>query len=230
MVGVINPKANQPLDTYRDGAKKASFVLQPGDSWPSEAESNTKLPNPPAFPSSTSPAEITVTASPTPTTMPTSSSSSTLSAGGIAGVALGAAAVVTLIGGLFFFLGRRKSQPPSAPLVAAAYEKQGPVNYIAPLSPPPSAFTEHMAYRGYAPDPRAFPPHTLVDDKPPGWRETRSSRPVEMVGSPSGEYIDSHGHSRTGSQVGDVDNRWDGRSPVSTVRDYHGRDPREGMQ
>jgi hypothetical protein len=231
MVGVVNPREDQPLATFRAAAQNASYVLQPGQGWPSEAEGVTTAPNAPTFTSATG-AAVTVTATPTPdpTSSHNSSESTRLSAGGIAGVAIGAAAVVALIGSLFFFLGRRKDQ--QLPPIATAYEKPGPVSFIAPMSPqlppPPSEFVDHAAsYRGYTPDPRAFPPQSLVDDK---WRDstiTNSGPPVEMMGSPSGDYYESHGgHSRAES-VG-TDPRWEGMTPVSVMGSTFGRDPREG--
>ncbi|KAA8911995.1 hypothetical protein FN846DRAFT_997864 [Sphaerosporella brunnea] len=229
MVGVVNPRQDQPLDTYRAEAKNASFVLQPGDSWPSEAQGVTTVPGSPTFATATSPPAVTVTASNTPTpTQSTATHTSSLSVGGIAGIAIGAVGVVALIGGLFFFLGRTKSQPPPPPPPAATYEKQGPVSYIAPMSPPPPPFIDRqLAYRAYSPDPRAFPPQALADDK---WRENpRGSHAVEMVGSPSGEYMDAplaaNGHSRPTSHVA---GEWDGRTPASTVREYPSAvEPRE---
>jgi hypothetical protein len=226
MVGVVNPREDQPLDTFRAAAKNASYVLQPGDGWPSEAQGVTTAPNAPTF-TTTPTAAVTVTATPTPTPSHTSNSAP-LSSGGIAGVAIGAAAVVALIGGLFFFLGKRKDQQAPPPPIATAYEKPGPVSYIAPMSPPPPEFLDHAAaYRSYTPDPRAFPPQAMEDEK---WRDStviNSGPPVEMVGSPTGEYLESHvGHSRTGSAA--TDPRWEGMSPVSVMGGTYGRDPRAG--
>ncbi|KAF8250676.1 hypothetical protein K440DRAFT_617460 [Wilcoxina mikolae CBS 423.85] len=198
MVGVINPAQDSDLDKYRSGSKNASYVLQPGQDWPSEAESNTAAVHSPTIPptsSSTGPtsaAEVTITASPTHS--PAAGNTQSLSTGGIAGVAIGAAAVVGLIGGLFFFLGRKKSAPPATP----APEK--PISAAYP-SPHPSTFSAFRpgvdpayGFPGYAPpDPRSFPPRSvgttspLGDDYKPygGWRESRQStlrggRPVEI--------------------------------------------------
>ena len=45
MVGAINPNATQTLAKQRQLASQASFMLQPGDSWPAEASMATISPD-----------------------------------------------------------------------------------------------------------------------------------------------------------------------------------------
>jgi len=73
--------------------------------------------------------------------------------------------------------------------------------YIAPpmsSRPPPQQplYGEAMGYRAYPPDPRAFPPGVLADDKPYTRRSQPGGPPVE-IGCPTPGY-----DSRAASYVG----------------------------
>lgn len=199
MVGVINPHNDSQLDDFRNRAKNASYVLQPGDPWPSEADIPGRQPQSPSPPSTTTstssapPPPTTVTALPTPTRTNDNGGGGGLSSGGVAGVSLGAAAVVALIGALFFFLGRRRTD--AAHSVAGNSVLGYPPMRAGPM---PAGFRgsgDPAAYGlggAYGPDPSAFPPRSVGtasplgdEGKQYGWRSSRQStlrngRPVEM--------------------------------------------------
>lgn len=129
MVGVINPNATESVLEQTELAKNSTFMLQPGEAWPSEqmdpfSTTSSSVPtSTPAAPTSTSaPAAATTTAA----AATSSSHSSGLSGGGIAGVAIGAAAVALLGAALLFMCGRasRKHDAPPPGHV--------PVTYIDP--------------------------------------------------------------------------------------------------
>jgi hypothetical protein len=132
MVGVINPSNNQTIIVQKQYAENSTFMLEPGEAWPLES-------TPDPFTTSASP-----TPTPTPTRTPTSISSSTptvtvapvsvnhssaLSSGGIAGIAIGAAAVAVLAAALLYLCGRQSRRPEHHPL-------------------PHQPFDPHMSYLG----------------------------------------------------------------------------------
>ena len=116
MVGVINPNGTTPIDTQIALARNSSFMLQPGQAWPSEendpfsgsstasatvAPTSTK----PAHPATTTPVS-TAPASTTTAAAASSSSHSGLSAGAIAGIAIGAAAIALIAAAMLYMCGR----------------------------------------------------------------------------------------------------------------------------
>lgn len=201
MAGVINPRSDTPIAGYQAAAKKpGTFVLQPGEDWPSESDNSVVPPAPTSVPTGstglpgstgTLGGQTTVTAVASPTA---SSSSSGLSTGSIAGITIGAVGVIALICGLFFYLGRRHhsdataAAPPAPPHHSIIYEKQPPptLAYAPPMSPQSQPisplYAEPIGYRAYSPDPRAFPPGVLADDK--AYRRSQQS-PVVELGSPA---------------------------------------------
>jgi len=196
MAGVINPRDDTPIAAYQAEAKKpGTFVLQPGEDWPSEAENSQTPLGPSSVPtggsglpsSSTGPPVQIVTAAAPGVTAVAATSGAAMSVGGIAGVVLGSVAVVALICGLFFFLGRRRRSgsaghgtPPSV-----AYKKgQPPVGYITAPPPQQPLYGEAMSYRAYPHDPRAFPPGVLADDKSYNRQSNAGGPPVE-IGNPT---------------------------------------------
>jgi plastocyanin len=94
MVGVINPNASVSLQTQKQAAKDAKYMLQPGDSFPTEGGVITG-----------SPSNTTVT---TTTAMPKPSTNA-LPAGAIAGIVVGAIVLLILAASLTYFIGRTKT-------------------------------------------------------------------------------------------------------------------------
>lgn len=116
MVGVINPNASTSLAHQKQLAADSTFVLVPGQDWPSEAS----IPSGVATTSSSTTATATPAATATPTaTAAPASSHSAISVGGIAGIAIGAAAVLLMAGVAIWFCGRQsnrsKNSMPGAP-------------------------------------------------------------------------------------------------------------------
>ena len=114
MVGVINPNGTTSIDTQIALAKNSSFMLQPGQAWPSEEED--------PFPSSSSSATVAATSTkPSATKTPTSTAPAStttaaavssnshggLSGGAIAGIAIGAAAIALIAAVLLYMCGRQ---------------------------------------------------------------------------------------------------------------------------
>ncbi|KAM7224479.1 hypothetical protein V8F06_000260 [Rhypophila decipiens] len=95
MIGVVNPSSNETFDEQMAYAQRVKFQLAPGDPWPSETAGN--------MPSETG----------SDNNDPGSKSSSSgddhphLSAGAIAGIAIGSAAVLVLAAALLYICGRR---------------------------------------------------------------------------------------------------------------------------
>ncbi|KAK3394161.1 hypothetical protein B0H63DRAFT_38222 [Podospora didyma] len=113
MIGVINPSNDQTLDTQLRFAKNATFQLSPGDPFPSEGSIPTLSPTGPGGSAATSQPAAGASVSDHPH----------LSAGAIAGIAVGAVVVLGLLAFLIFLCGRRggfyeayrKSRPATAP-------------------------------------------------------------------------------------------------------------------
>ncbi|KIX00901.1 uncharacterized protein Z518_09966 [Rhinocladiella mackenziei CBS 650.93] len=159
MVGVINPNASTSLEVQKQYAANSTFMLLPGEDWPDEADplptTSSAYPGPTSTASSTVPPTGTATPAATETAAPSASSHTTLSAGAIAGIAIGnptpprpsipsltdklttptgGAAVVIAAAALLFFCGRKsrrneKSTPPAGPTVAAV---PAPPAYVPP--------------------------------------------------------------------------------------------------
>lgn len=102
MVGVINPNASTSLAQQKQDAKDSSFMLLPGEPWPSEAN------DPFTTTASTSTPTATSTSAPAATTSSSSHSHShsSLSGGAIAGIVIGAAAVALGAAVALFLCGR----------------------------------------------------------------------------------------------------------------------------
>ena len=148
MVGVINPNGTESVAVQTQLAKNSTFMLQPGEAWPSEEQNpfttSSAAPSSTSAPTSTS-STVPAASATTSAAVAASKSSSGLSGGGIAGVVIGAAAVALLAAALLFMCGRhsrkRNSMPPPAPY---------PVTYVDPSG-------KHMSVMShpYQPDPRA---------------------------------------------------------------------------
>jgi hypothetical protein len=98
MIGVINPNSTHTLAKQIEYAKNTTFQLAPGEPWPSET------PRPTAGPTDSIPGP---SSSPDAAPADSGSSSNNLSAGAIAGIAIGGAAVLILAGALLYLCGRR---------------------------------------------------------------------------------------------------------------------------
>lgn len=101
MVGVINPNASTSLQQQKQDAKDSSFMLLPGEPWPSEAN------DPFTTTASTHAPTTTSTSAPAATTSSSHlHSHSGLSGGAIAGIVIGAAAVTLGAAVALFLCGR----------------------------------------------------------------------------------------------------------------------------
>ncbi|KAL4997692.1 hypothetical protein BDV10DRAFT_186074 [Aspergillus recurvatus] len=106
MVGVINPNKTQTWESQRKAALEGPYMLLPGQPMPAEGSSpSTVTAVPHSSPSSTTNHHAPLYSSPS---AGTSSSSHTLSAGAIAGIAVGSIAFVAILCVLLFLLGRNR--------------------------------------------------------------------------------------------------------------------------
>ncbi|KAF2462081.1 hypothetical protein BDY21DRAFT_368215 [Lineolata rhizophorae] len=140
MVGVINPSANTSLQVQRDLAQDSDFMLQPGEDFPDEATSTPGTADPTA--SRTGGSSSATGASSASDEDPDDDGDDDdghggphLSAGAIAGIAIGAAAVVAIAALLFYLFGRNRT-------LAAALEKRdsttaGARASVGPFGRPP---------------------------------------------------------------------------------------------
>lgn len=103
MIGVINPNETQSYEAQLEYAEKATFQMAPGDPFPSETSSSSGS-------SSTSSSGAD-----------SSSHHHGLSAGAIAGIAIGGAAVLVLAAAVVYLCGRRGG-------LDKAYNRQGRTN------------------------------------------------------------------------------------------------------
>lgn len=140
MVGVINPNASESLAVQRQLAENSSFMLQPGEAWPSESTpdpfSSSASPTPTSR-SSSSTSAPTAAATTTVAAVSTNHSSS-LSSGGIAGIAIGAAAVAILAAALLYLCGRQSRRPSHQPVPQHPYDPH--MSYV-PSNPVASKHT-----------------------------------------------------------------------------------------
>ncbi|KAF2716813.1 hypothetical protein K431DRAFT_234530 [Polychaeton citri CBS 116435] len=117
MLGAINVVNQSEIATQIALARKANYMIEPGEPLPAEVSASV------ASLASTATRTVTVSATPSSASSTTSAlvtptaassdhhdhHSSSLSAGAIAGIAIGAALVLILAAGLFFLLGRTKT-------------------------------------------------------------------------------------------------------------------------
>ncbi|KAL9114540.1 MAG: hypothetical protein Q9227_001621 [Pyrenula ochraceoflavens] len=139
MVGVVNPNATHTLAVQKQLARNSSFMLQPGEPWPSESTPD---------PFSTSAGSVpTSTSSSWPSSSSSSSSSgghSGLSGGAIAGIAIGAAAVALIAASLLYLCGRQS--------VRDRFHHRGPFDNRQSYGsqPPMMAHPQHMSGMTYS--------------------------------------------------------------------------------
>lgn len=124
MVGVINPSANETLAVQRQLAHNSSFMLEPGEAWPSETTPKPFSSSASATPTSKTSSSTSVsTAAATTTVAPASANhSSSLSSGAIAGIAIGAAAIAILAAALLYLCGRQSRHPTHKPVPQNPYD------------------------------------------------------------------------------------------------------------
>jgi hypothetical protein len=129
MIGVINPNSTETYDDQLAFAQNVTFQLGPGDPFPTESAIPTPTPGGSSSPSSP--------ASPAASSSSSSSSGggSSLSAGAIAGIAIGSAAVLLLAAVLIYLCGRRGG-------FDKAYRKSALAAAAGPLSSPAAAMGE----------------------------------------------------------------------------------------
>jgi hypothetical protein len=125
MVGVINPNATTSLATQIQLARNSTFMLQPGEPWPSEGSADP-------FTTTHTTVATTVTTS-TATSRPNytesaieAKSSHTLSAGAIAGIPIAGVATVLIAAALLYLCGRRSLRNKREPLPQQPYSSRGP--------------------------------------------------------------------------------------------------------
>lgn len=151
LISARNQNSTVSLQTQKQKAKEAAYMLQPGEPVPAEM-------NPTKTSNSTSPASTnTTTASSSPshtTAVMSENHTISLSTGAIIGIAVGGAAFLALGAALFFYLGRSKTLEqevnrnstavarltPSTPYVAGAAlwsgsPSPGPSPFSGPQSP-----------------------------------------------------------------------------------------------
>jgi len=158
MVGVINPNATTSLVTQRQLARSSTFMLQPGEPWPSEGPAD------PFTTTATTGATAVTTSTATPQPNYTESAgeakkSYTLSTGAITGIAIGGVAMVLMAAALLYFCGQRSRKNKHEPLPQHPYSARG--SKYAPQIP---EHKTHMAtYSGgerlSVPFPSHLPPH-----------------------------------------------------------------------
>ncbi|KIW07719.1 hypothetical protein, variant [Verruconis gallopava] len=111
MVGVINPNSTELLSTQKAYAANSTYMLQPGEDFPSEAGASTTASssNYPTSTESASSASSSALAAATSTTAENTSHKSSFPAGAIAGVVVGVVAIIALAAALFYFIGRHRT-------------------------------------------------------------------------------------------------------------------------
>lgn len=146
MVGVINPNSSTSLAHQKQLAAESTFVLVPGQNWPSEESVPSGVAT-----SSSATATATATTTPTATAVPVSSHSA-ISVGAIAGIAIGGAAVLLLAGMAIWFCGRQSTRSRNAmpgapaqetsfgynPNTASMYGKPGHMSMVSGYGMPPN--------------------------------------------------------------------------------------------
>jgi hypothetical protein len=137
MVGVINPNATTSLVTQRQLARSSTFMLQPGEPWPSEGAAD------PFTTTATTGATTVTTSTATPQPNYTESAGEaqknyTLSTGAITGIAIGGVAIVLMAAALLYFCGQRSRKNKHELLPQHPYSARG--SKYAPQIP------EHKTY------------------------------------------------------------------------------------
>jgi len=165
MVGVINPNATTSLVTQRQLARKSTFMLQPGEPWPSEGPAD------PFTTTATTGATTVATSTTTTTSQPNYTESAgeakkshtiVLSTGAITGIVISGVAIALMAAALLYFCGQRSRKNKHEPLPQHPYAVRGS-KYYAPQMPERETHTTMAPYSGgdrfSAPFPSHLPSH-----------------------------------------------------------------------
>ena len=134
----------ETLDVQKAYAKNSTYVLNPGEPFPSEASGMASLTQVPT--STTSPAAVSSATAATSSAAPAPASPSShhsLPDEAIAGIATGAVSVLVLCGALFFYIGRSKT------LKEVIDRKDGAI--VTTSQVPPDQYMGGGYGHGYAP-------------------------------------------------------------------------------
>jgi hypothetical protein len=179
MVGVINPNASTSLVTQKQLAKDSTFMLLPGEAWPSEDE------NP--FQTSTSTSSATPTPTHTSDSAATSSAASSpshsgLAPGAIAGIAIGAAAVALGFAIALFLCGRHSRNQRHSAMMSHHAQNM-------PFIPPSAPGSVHPGHMSYASAPGSMNKHmsmhsSVYSPALPGYQPSHQSVHGSEMASP----------------------------------------------
>ncbi|CZT45014.1 uncharacterized protein RSE6_05286 [Rhynchosporium secalis] len=156
MVGVINPNSTHTFETQYAFAHNSTLAFGPGESFPVEEDVPTKSASSSSSTSTTS--ASTAAATIAPTTSPASPNShQALSAGAIAGIAIGGAVVLLVFGALVYLCGRQRTMgelfrhnqhppPPSYVSNPGRMSAAASPGYKSPHVEDPSRFSSAAGY------------------------------------------------------------------------------------
>ncbi|XMA16799.1 hypothetical protein WAI453_009590 [Rhynchosporium graminicola] len=143
MVGVINPNSTHTFETQYAFAHNSTLAFSPGESFLAEEDVPTKSASSSSSTSTTS--ASTAAATIAPTSSPASPNShQTLSAGAIAGIAIGGAVVLLIFGALVYLCGRQRTM--------------GEI-FRHNQHPPPPSYVSNPGRMSVAPSPGYKSPH-----------------------------------------------------------------------
>jgi hypothetical protein len=192
MIGVVNPNASQTFDLQMQYALNATYQLKPGEQLPSESLSPTHTPSATSSPTSTGSAAANTGGD----------GGHGLSAGAIAGIAIGGAAVLVLAGTLLFLCGRRGG-------LDRAYRRSTQTFLPPPMtdhkynpkSPGQDTFSAHHYSMPAVNDPyRTNSPQTYTSSPPP-----ITPTPNSHVGYPTYSTTGGHPNSQSPLMAGPAD-------------------------
>lgn len=145
MVGVINPNASTSLVTQKQLAKESTFMLLPGEPWPSEDDNpftTSASSSAVSFPTAS---QTSASAAATTSAAAAAHSHSGLSTGAIAGIAIGAAAVALGAAVALFLCGRQSRHRRQSQMMQHGQN--------VPFYPPSVAGSHHPGHMSYASQP-----------------------------------------------------------------------------
>ena len=200
MLGVINPNSSESLQTQKDLAKQADYMLLPGEQFPTEKEqmslsklahtaTETQTVTTGATPA---PAASSIAPHPHPDDDDDDGGSSGLSTGAVTGIAVGAAVVALVVVALFILMRRTKklkkkledekastaarhrseANPMSPNLYGNYYDQNRPHSHLPP-------YQQHQTADAYMHDP----------NKPEGWNGQQSPGRTMSPPVPGQQYM-----------------------------------------